>query len=62
MELIGINQYGVTIYKIEDGLFHCTYQVSNESYIEATIKTDKPESITLNVLMRKENESRKSYR
>lgn len=54
MQLIGINQFGVTIYKIEDGLFYCTAIIEAGVNIEATIKTAKPENITIQRLLKEQ--------
>lgn len=58
MILMGVNQFGVTIYKIEDGLFYCTAIIEAGVEIEATIKTAKPENITIQTLLKEQsNES-----
>lgn len=51
MILMGVNQFGVIIYKIEDGLFYCTAIIEAGVEIEATIKTAKPENITIQRLL-----------
>ena len=51
MQLIGVNQYGVTIYKVRSGEYFCTANIDNETYLEATIKTKNPNTITIKKLL-----------
>ena len=52
MKLMGVNQFGVTIYKIKDGEFYCTGIIEAGLEIEGTIKTAKPENITIQRLLK----------
>lgn len=59
MILMGVNQFGITIYKIEDGLFYCTAIIEAGVEIEGTIKTSAPEKVTIQRLLKEIGKTQK---
>ncbi len=51
MQLIGVNQFGVTVYLIKEGEYYCTAYIDNSTFIEATLKAKKPENITIQMVL-----------
>ena len=52
MQLIGTNQYGVTVYKIEEGFFYFTAYIDASTFLEVSFKTKTPERVTIQRLLK----------